>query len=157
MKALIVCTSVSHGNTRRIADVMGEVLSAPVMAPEQVDPAALAGYDLVGFGSGIFQMSFHPQLQEFVRALPPQRGTAAFLFSTSGLPEPPFRRYNRSLERLLEQKGLEVVDTFSCRAFDTYLPFKLVGGIRKGRPDVDDLQAAHTFAEHLRTQAAPAS
>lgn len=154
MKALIVCTSVSHGNTRRIAEVMGEVLSAPVMAPEQVDPTALAGYDLVGFGSGIFRMSFHPQLRSFVRALPPQRPTATFLFSTSGLPEPPFRGHTRSLERLLERKGLEVVDTFSCRAFDTYLPFKLVGGIRKGRPDIDDLRAARAFAEHLRTRTA---
>ncbi|WP_425439047.1 flavodoxin family protein [Rhodococcus tukisamuensis] len=157
VKALIVCTSVSHGNTRKIAEVMGGVLSAPVVAPEQVDPAALAGYDLVGFGSGIFQMSFHPQLRDFVRALPPQPATAAFLFSTSGLPEPPLRRYNRSLERLLEQKGLEVVDTFSCRAFDTYLPFKLVGGIRKGRPDTNDLRAARTFAEHLRSRTIPAS
>ncbi|MFC4604423.1 flavodoxin family protein [Rhodococcus kronopolitis] len=150
MKALIVCTSVSHGNTRRVAEVMGGVLSARVMAPEELDPAALAGYDLVGFGSGIFQMSFHPQLRDFVRALPSQPATAAFLFSTSGLPEPPFRRYHRSLELLLAQKGFEVVDTFSCRAFDTYLPFRLVAGIRKGRPDVDDLRAAHAFAAGLR-------
>nr|WP_181762899.1 flavodoxin family protein [Rhodococcus spelaei] len=157
MRALIVCTSVSHGNTRKIADVMGAVLSASVMAPEEVDPTELQGYDLVGLGSGIFQMSFHPQLREFVRALPPQPATAAFLFSTSGFSEPPFRRYSRSLERQLEQKGLKVLDTFSCRAFDTYKPFKLVGGIRKGRPDIDDLQAAHTFAEHLRMQTIPAS
>ncbi|MGW6376356.1 flavodoxin family protein [Rhodococcus sp. NPDC055112] len=157
MKALIVCTSVSHGNTRKIADVMGAVLSAPVMAPEDVDPVELAGYDLVGFGSGIFQMSFHPQLRDFVGALPPQPATAAFVFSTSGLPEPPFRRYSRSFERLLEQKGLKVVDTFSCRAFDTYLPFKLVGGRRKERPDINDLRAAHTFAERLRAQMVSAS
>ncbi|MGW1077983.1 glycerate kinase, partial [Streptomyces sp. NPDC002537] len=31
--------------------------------------------------------------------------------------------------------------TFSCRAFDTYLPFKLVGGIRKGRPNATDLES----------------
>ncbi|SEP52801.1 hypothetical protein [Amycolatopsis saalfeldensis] len=59
MKAVIVCTSVSHGNTRRIADVMGQVLAAPVATPEQVDPAGLAACDLVGFGSGTFLGSFH--------------------------------------------------------------------------------------------------
>ncbi|MER2223181.1 MAG: flavodoxin domain-containing protein, partial [Rhodococcus sp. (in: high G+C Gram-positive bacteria)] len=54
MKAIIVCTSVSHGNTRRIADVIAEVLDARVVEPGEIDSAELAGYDLVGFGSGIY-------------------------------------------------------------------------------------------------------
>lgn len=74
MKEVIVCTSVSHGNTKRVAEAMGQVLEAPVVAPEQV------------------------------------------------------------------------VDTFSCRGFATWLPFKLVGGVRKGRPNATDLAAARTFA-----------
>ncbi|MFF1449682.1 hypothetical protein ACFVYF_16265 [Streptomyces sp. NPDC058274] len=41
---------------------------------------------------------------------------------------------------------------FSCRAYDTWTPLKLVGGIRKGRPNADDLAAARAFAEGLRTQ-----
>lgn len=51
---MIVCTSVSHGNTKRIADVMGEVLGARVVAPDEVEAAELADCDLIGFGSGIF-------------------------------------------------------------------------------------------------------
>jgi len=42
MKALIVCTSDSHGNTARIAQVMGHALQAPVVTPDDVDPADLA-------------------------------------------------------------------------------------------------------------------
>ncbi|MFD1815140.1 flavodoxin family protein [Rhodococcus gannanensis] len=152
MKALIVCTSVSHGNTRKIAEAMGEVLAAPVLTPDQVDPAAVSGHDLVGFGSGIFRMSFHPDLREFVRMLPQQPAGSAFVFSTSGLPEPQFPGYTRALTRLLEERGRTVIDTFSCRAFDTYLPFKVVGGIRKGRPDAGDLRAAQAFAEGLRAR-----
>ncbi|WP_024803173.1 flavodoxin family protein [Nocardia sp. BMG51109] len=150
MKAVIVCASVSHGNTQRIAEVFGEVLDARVVEPEQIDAAELGAYDLVGFGSGIFTMAFHPRLREFVRSLPRQQGGQAFVFSTSGLPEPPWPGYTRGLTRLLEEKGFAVVATFSCRAFDTYLPFKLVGGIRKGRPNADDLAAARGFAESLR-------
>ncbi|MEC4019899.1 hypothetical protein [Streptomyces sp. H27-D2] len=59
--------------------------------------------------------------------------------------------------RLLEQKNFEVIGTFSCRAFDTWLPFKLVGGINKGRPNATDLEAARTFAEDLRTRIGPTS
>lgn len=157
MKTLIVCTSVSHGNTKRVADVMGQVLEARVVDPAQVDAAELAGYDLVGFGSGIFTGSFHASLREFVESLPGQRRGKAFVFATSGLPEARFQPFTRPLVELLEQKGFAVVDTFSCRAFDTYLPFKLVGGIRKGRPNVTDLDAARLFAEGLRTRIGAAS
>lgn len=149
MKTLIVCTSVSHGNTKKVADAMGRALRAQVRAPEQVDPTELPAYDLVGFGSGVFAMNLHPELRAFVTALPPQPRGQAFTFSTSGLAEPRLRPYLRSFGQLLGQKGFEVVDTFSCRAFDTYAPFKLVGGIRKGRPDETDLRAAHEFAERL--------
>ncbi len=155
MKSLIVCTSVSHGNTERVADVMAEVLGARVVEPREVTADELATCDLVGFGSGIFTMNFHPRLREFAGSLPPGQQRAAFVFATSGLPEPPFRRYTRAFARLLEGKGFEVVDTFGCRAYDTWFPFKLVGGIRKGRPGAADLEAARAFAEGLRARIAP--
>ncbi|MEU6174360.1 flavodoxin family protein [Streptantibioticus parmotrematis] len=157
MKTLIVCTSVSHGNTRRIADVMGQVLDARVVEPEQVDVAELSAYDLVGFGSGIFSMNFHPRLRRFVQSLPRGERGGAFVFSSSGLPEPGFRPYTRGLVRVLEGKGFQVADTFGCRAYDTWLPFKLVGGINKSRPDADDLNAARAFAEGLLTRTGKAS
>ncbi|MEV6557719.1 flavodoxin family protein [Nocardia sp. NPDC051756] len=152
MQAIIVCTSVSHGNTKRIADLMGNVLDARVVSPDRIDATDLAGYDLVGFGSGIFLGSFHAQLREFVEALPQEQRGKAFIFATSGFPEARFQRFSRPMAELLGQKGFEVTGTFSCRAFDTYAPFKLVGGIRKDRPNGADLAAARAFAERLRTQ-----
>ncbi|MFE2248691.1 NADPH-dependent FMN reductase family protein [Streptomyces lavendulae] len=54
MKTVIVCASVSHGNTGRVADSMAQVLDAKVVSPEQADLTELADADLVGFGSGVF-------------------------------------------------------------------------------------------------------
>ncbi|WP_433662829.1 flavodoxin family protein [Nocardia sp. CA-128927] len=152
MKAIIVCTSVSHGNTKRIADLMGHVLSARVVTPDEVDAAELATYDIVGFGSGIFLGAFHSQLREFIESLPQEQRRKAFVFATSGFPEARLQPFTRPLVKLLQQKGFEVAGTFSCRAFDTYAPFKLVGGIRKNRPNGADLAAARAFAERLRAQ-----
>lgn len=152
MKAVIVCVSVSHGNTRRIADVLGEVLGARVVGPDELDPAELASCDLVGFGSGIFTMNFHPRLRELIRTLPAQSGTKAFVYATSGMPETPLRRYTRSLATLLTDRGFTVVDTFTCRGLDTWLPMRIVGGVSKGHPDAADLHAARTFAEGLRAR-----
>lgn len=70
MESLIVCVSISHGNTRRVADRMAEVLHAEVVEPEVVDPGTLREYDLVGFGSGIYLMAVHTRLRGFVRGLP---------------------------------------------------------------------------------------
>ncbi|QCX74717.1 flavodoxin [Streptomyces sp. YIM 121038] len=149
MKAMIVCVSVSHGNTKKVADVMGRALDALVVAPEEVDAAELATCDLVGFGSGVYSMALHPRLRELAASLPPGERRSAFVFATSGLPEAPFRPFTRPLVRLLERRDFDVVDTFSCRAWDTWGLFKPVGGIRKGRPDAADLEAARAFAAGL--------
>ncbi|MEV6326235.1 flavodoxin family protein [Streptomyces sp. NPDC051909] len=150
MKTVIVCASVSHGNTRRVAESMAEVLDAEVVSPEQADPAELAEADLVGFGSGVFYQRLHPRLTDVVKALPAGRRGRAFVFATSGLPEIPLAPFTRPLAKLLEGKGFEVHESFTCRALDTMLPFKLVGGIGKERPNAADLAAARAFAERLR-------
>ena len=72
------------------------------------------------------------------------------MLTTSGFPEPPFRPFTGPLVRALEGKGFEVRGSFSCRGHDTWLPFRLVGGINKARPDAGDLSAARAFAEGLR-------
>ncbi|MFE1414210.1 flavodoxin family protein [Streptomyces sp. NPDC085524] len=156
MKAVIVCVSVSHGNTRRIADTMARVWDAQVVAPEEADPRELAGADLVGFGSGVFNGRLHPRLTGFVEALPAGRARA-FVFATSGLPETRLVPFTRPVVRELERKGYGVTDSFSCRGFDTWAPFKLVGGINKQRPGLGDLAAARAFAERLRDASGPVS
>lgn len=160
MKAVIVCHSVSHGNTRRIADAMAEVLDAKVVTPEQADPAELADADLVGFGSGVFYAKLHPALTGFAGSLP-SGGGRAFVFATSGLPETPLTRFTRPLIRLLGSKGFTVdgsaAGSFSCRAFDTWAPFKVVGGINKHRPNAADVAAARAFAARLGHARGPLS
>ncbi|MEU3842725.1 flavodoxin family protein [Streptomyces sp. NPDC028635] len=156
MKSVIVCASVSHGNTRRVADVIAEVLGAEVVSPEEAEPAALADAELVGFGSGVFYSRLHPRLTHFVEALPVGRGRA-FVFATSGFPEIPLAPFTRPLVRRLERKGFTVDGTFSCRALDTWAPFKVVGGVHKQRPNAGDLAAARAFAEGLREGRRPIS
>lgn len=151
MTSLIVCASVSHGNTRKVAGEIAQVLDAAIVRPDEIGPADLSGHDFVGFGSGIFNMAFHPHLRELVRSIPEGQSGRAFVFSTSGLPEPGFRRYTSSLESALQHKGYDMVGSFSCRAFDTWWPFTPFGGIRKGRPNATDLQAARAFAETCMT------
>ncbi|MFJ6935660.1 flavodoxin family protein [Streptomyces sp. NPDC101132] len=156
MRTVIVCASVSHGNTRRVADCMAQVLGARVVSPEEADPAELAGADLVGFGSGVYYGRLHPRLIDLVKGLPSGRGRA-FVFATSGLPDGSAAPFTRPLVRILEGKGFAVDGSFRCRGFDTWAIFKLVGGINKERPDARDLTAARAFAERLLDGRGPES
>jgi hypothetical protein len=48
------------------------------------------------------------------------------------------------------EKGFEVVDEYHTKAFDTWGPLKLIGGINKGRPNQEDLQKAEDFTQNLK-------
>jgi flavodoxin len=150
---LIVCVSVSEGNTALVARTMSEVLRAEVREPEDVDPHTLAERPLVGFGSGIFRGSHHPRLRQYVERLPHvSHGPRAFVFTTSGMGRSQSLPWQRSLEEVLRDKGYDVVGSFACRGFDTWLPLRLVGGLNKGHPDSDDLARATEFAERLAAE-----
>jgi flavodoxin len=157
MKSLIVCVSRSHGNTRRVADRMAEVLGAEVVDPESADPARLGEYDLVGFGSGIYYMAFDARIRQLIRRLPDVDGVRAFTFFTSGARPVPLLDYNNPIRKSLAGKGFELLGSFSCRGFDTVGPFGFIGGINRGRPDDHDLDRAAAFAERLRRRAAPSA
>jgi flavodoxin len=154
MKSLIVCVSTSHGNTRRVADRMAEVLDAEVVEPESVDLETVGEYDLVGFGSGIYFMAVHARLRKLLRRLPDVDGVQAFSFFTSGASEIPLAGYSKPIRKQLTAKGFHVIGSFCCRGFDTVGPFDFIGGINKGRPDDHDLDRAAAFAARLRKQVA---
>nr|WP_067539278.1 flavodoxin family protein [Nocardia crassostreae] len=157
MKAILVCKSVSHGNTRKVADVIASALDARVVDPADITAADLSSYDLVGFGSGIFLSKFHAELKDFVQYLPEGQRGKAFVFASRGFKDSGPTAFSGPLVELLQEKGFEVVGNFSSRALDTFWPFKIVGGIKKGHPDAADLASAHEFAIELRARIGAAS
>ena len=146
MKTLIVCESWHHGNTKKIAEAMAEVLHAEIISPGDVNVEALADFDLIGFGSGIDHGKHYKGLLKCVDALP-MLDKNAFVFSTRGAPR--LGTYRRALKDTLAEKRFSIIEEFSCRGFDTNGPLRLVGGIAKGRPNEQDLQSAREFAKTL--------
>ena len=145
MKSLIVYVSVEHGNTEKVAKAISEVLGAELKEAKDVDPQALQNYELIGFGSGIFFSKFHARLLQLVTEMP-HSSYKALIFSTSGYGK---TNVHDALRKELERKGCQIIGDFACKGWDTYKPFKLVGGINKGRPDENDLAQAREFARNL--------
>ena len=132
-----------------MAEVFAKVLDAQVKTPQQTSPEELQQYDLVGFGSGIYFGKHHKNLLELADKLPQLTNKNAFIFSTSGdtrrIPQ-----LHSALRKKLQSKGYKITDEFNCSGFDTFGALRLLGGIKKGRPDAEDLKQAEEFASKLK-------
>ena len=145
MKTAIVYYSKHHGNTKKLLDaiaVKNEVTLIDVTAQPAVD---LAEYDRIGFASGIYYSSFAKQLLACAAEHLPE-GKDVFYIYTHGAPKGDFLK---AIREIAAKKKCREIGEYRCQGFDTFGPFKLVGGIAKGHPTESEIKAAADFYEQL--------
>ena len=151
MKSLLVLFSYHHKNTEKVAKVFAQVLDAQIKTPQQINHEELQGYDLIGFGSGIYGAQHHKSLLDLADKLPQISNKKAFLFSTSAIiNKAKVTKDHLLLREKLESKGYMIVDEFACKGFNTNSFLKYFGGMNKGRPNAKDLKDAEEFAQNLK-------
>ncbi len=149
MKTIIFYTSMHHGNTKKVAQTIGEVLKAEMhfLGNKENAISDVSRYDLIGLGTGIYQFGISPKLYELVKKID-LKGKKVFLFSTSlsGV-----TAWHKNLKARLAEKGAIFAGEFVCPGFIHWAFFKWFGGgLRKGRPNAIDLANARKFAESLK-------
>ena len=159
MKTLLIVASYHHQNTMRVAKAMADAIQAEIVTPDTVDKYALAVYDFVGFGSGIYSGAHHAALLSLADILPMADGKKAFVFSTDGTPRMLMKdetmlhgkmlNDHTALWEKLTAKGYEIAGDFNCAGYNTNSFLKWFGGLNKGRPNQDDLARASRFAVEL--------
>ena len=146
MKTAIVYESTHHQNTLKLVQAIREKFPVDVIDVTETESADLTGYDLIGFAAGIAYGKFYPAIEKFAaRCLP--AGKRVFFLYTCGRDS---KSYLASMRETAARKDCQVLGAYSCRGFDTFGPFKLVGGINKGRPNEEDIAGAVRFFEKLR-------
>ncbi len=158
LTSLIVVFSYHHNNTEKIAKACAEVLGATVRTPQQVTPEEIQGYDLVGFGSGIYSATFDRSVLDLADRLPQAGTTKTFLFSTYGAPafianREFVEKNHKQIREKLQAKGYEVLGEFGCAGWNTNSFLDYFGGLNKGRPNAEDLKNAGTFARQMMENA----
>ncbi|MBP5384226.1 MAG: flavodoxin family protein [Lachnospiraceae bacterium] len=140
-KAVLIYASTHHGNTKKVVDAIANEFEIETVDATKIHEKDLTEYDLIGFASGIFYSRFSAQVLEIAKnCLPDQKNV--FYIATAGNP----RKGNfNSIAEIAAGKQCNELGRFQCRGFDTYGPFKLVGGIQKGHPDEDELKDAVDF------------
>jgi flavodoxin len=157
-KSLVIVFSYHHGNTEKIANVVANVLGAGVKTPQQVKPEEIAGYDLIGFGSGIYSATFDPSVLDLADRLLQAKGKKAFIFSTYGAPafvanREFIEKNHTQIREKLTAKGYTVIGEFGCAGWNTNSFLKYFGGLNKGKPDAVDLRNAEAFARDMMQKA----
>ena len=136
MKVAIIYASVHHENTKKVVEAIARENVVDLIDATKEKERDLSGYDLIGFASGVYYGKFHQTVLKFALANLPANKNVFLLCTCGG------SAAFQSIEEVVKSK---VVGKFSCKGYDTFGPFKLVGGIAKGHPNDKDLADAVTF------------
>lgn len=148
MKTAICYYSHHHGNTRRVVEAMAQTEELDLIDVSGGQTPRLEDYDRIGFASGIYGFEVHKSVVEFARQHLPQ-GRPVFFVYIYGLSK---GTGAKQLEAVAREKGCPVLGEFGCRGYNTFGPFKLMGGMAKGHPDAEELEQARRFYQSLGRQ-----
>lgn len=140
MKTVILYSSTHHGNTKKLLSAIAEQFPVELVDVEKAQGVDLSAYDRIGFAGGVAFGKLYPCICDAVATLPPDK--EAFFLYTCGRNS---RDFSAPLQAIAQERGCRVLGSYGCRGFDTFGPFKLIGGINKHCPDAAGVQGAVDF------------
>lgn len=144
MKNCIVYASTHHGNTRKVVEAIASECDVELIDATAVKEKDLNDYDMIGFASGIYASLFHQSVQNFASVnLPSHKKIFCIMTSAMG------KDFSKGFLKTIENKEAEYLGAFYCTGYNTFGPFKLIGGTGKGHPDEKDLSDAVQFYKKL--------
>ncbi|MBQ1170214.1 MAG: flavodoxin family protein [Oscillospiraceae bacterium] len=144
-KAVIIYASTHHGSTKKLADAIADRYDVHLIDATKQYSADLSEYDLIGFGSGIDFGKFYESVEQFLEKNLPENKRVFFLYTCARVSD----RFTETIKTAARRKGAVILGEYGCRGFNTYGPWKLIGGMNKGHPSAEELQGAVGFFEFL--------
>ena len=142
----IIYYSKHHGNTKKLLDAIAaadpEVELVDATEKHEQD---LSRYDKIGFASGIYYNKFAEQIINFAK-VNLATGKDVFFIATAGNPT---KSCFNSIAAVTEEKHCKELGHYISKGFDTYGPFKLVGGLQKGHPTEEEIEGSVEFYKGL--------
>lgn len=145
MKAAVIYASVHHRNTKKVLDAMRRIKKFDLIKASDCKKYDFKDYGIIGFASGIYAGDFHRSVRLAIKGISLER-KKVFLVYTCGMR---YRDHAKHMKKIIAGKGGSVCGEFYCRGFDTFGPFKIVGGIAKNHPSSKDLEQAAAFIKKL--------
>lgn len=145
MKTAIVYYSRHHGNTEKLLKEIAKENDVTLIDVTVSPDYDLSAFDRIGFASGIYYSKFHKTLLKYIDEHMPD-GKHTFFIYTYGAEK---KGYTLAVSEAVKKHGAEILGEYGCLGFDTFGPFKLIGGIAKNHPDGNDISKAVDFYNSL--------
>ena len=145
MRTVIVYYSNHHGNTKKLLDAIAAVEEVTLIDVTEQQYTDLSSYDRIGFASGIYFTSFAKQVLSFADAHLPENKDVFYIYTHGA----PVGGLLKGIREIAEKKHCRELGAYHCLGFDTFGPFKLVGGIAKGHPTEKEIADAVKFYQGL--------
>lgn len=145
MKTAIVYYSKHHGNTKKLIDAIAKENDIVCINVSETPDADLTDYDLIGFASGIYYSKFHKSVLNFTKRCLPEQKNVFFLYTYGAEKE----GYTKAIQEIATEKNAHIAGEYGCFGFNTFGPFKLIGGMAKGHPSDEETDQAVRFYRNL--------
>ncbi len=145
MKTAIVYYSKHHGNTKKLLDAVAKENYIDLIDVTDTSLTDLSGYDRIGFASGIYYSKFQKALIKYAADNLPDNKETFFIYTYGAKKD----GYTNAIRKEVNKHNAKILGEFGCFGFNTFGPFKLVGGIAKGHPNKTDFDNVVNFYENL--------
>ena len=125
MKTAICYYSRHHKNTLNVLEAMAQEGQVDLIDVTTRQTVRLEDYDCVGFASGIYGFDVQKAVVEFARQYLSQGKPVFFVYTYGGAKG----NDAKALTEIAREKNCPILGEFSCKGYDTFGPFKLVGGV----------------------------
>lgn len=146
MKTVIIYYSRHHENTKKLLDEISkkhnDIDLIDVTKIEEID---LKTYDRIGFASGIYYSKFQKKLLQLAKDKLPDNKDVFFIYTFGAKKQ----GYTNAITEAVKTHNANILGEYGCFGFNTFGPFKLIGGIAKGHPNNEEIINAIKFYEGL--------
>ena len=144
-KIAIIYASTHHGNTLKLVDAICQTYPVVKIDATVQKDADLSAYEMLGFASGIDFGKFYDPVERFLTENLPQKKKVFFLYTCAAVRE----GFTKNMQEEARKKEAVLLGEYGCKGFNTYGPWKLIGGMNKKHPTAEEIANAVRFFESL--------
>lgn len=145
-KTVIVYASAHHGNTYKLVKGIADQYPVDLIDAAQQSSANLQEYDVIGFASGIDFGKFYETIEKFAMENLPAEKKVFFLYTCAK----DRKGFTDSMKEIAAQKKSVLLGEYGCKGFNTYGPWKIIGGMNKNHPTDKEIHQAVQFYQTIQ-------
>ena len=144
-KTILIYASKHHGNTYKLAKAISDKYEIAMIDATKETIVDLQEYEVIGFASGIDFGTFYEEIEKFAKNNLPIKKKVFFLY-TCAMER---KEFTNSMKKIVLEKEAAILGEYGCKGYNTYGPWKLIGGMNKKHPTIDEINEAIKFIETI--------